>query len=51
VTKSYIEHKGYGFSMHDAFLEGVLYLLVKVLKAHPYQIYFYVPVENEALML
>ncbi|MFY7944414.1 MAG: hypothetical protein ACOVNZ_07510 [Crocinitomicaceae bacterium] len=35
MATSYIEHKGYGFWMHDCFLEGVLYLLVKELRAHP----------------
>jgi hypothetical protein len=35
MATSFVEFKNYGFWAHDAFLEGLLYLIVKELKALP----------------
>jgi hypothetical protein len=35
MATTFIEFKNYGFWAHDSFLEGILYLIVKELKASP----------------
>jgi hypothetical protein len=35
MATTFVEYKNYGFWAHDSFLEGILYLIVKELKASP----------------